>query len=211
MPVSLQKFVVFFILSYALISPAFAQNQNADLGPAGKFIEELGNQAINVVADKSLAQNERTAKYHDLLRSSFDMQTIGHFVLGRAWNSATQAQRDEYLKLFENAMVKIYGDRLNFYSGEKFQVKAVRKENDKDSVVSSEILHPQGGPVTPVEWRVRETNGKFAVVDVTVEGVSQSVTQRQEYASILQRNGGNMEELLKLMRQRAQEPTAKAG
>lgn len=205
---SLRKHFALFILSFILASPAFAQN--ADIGPAGKFIEDLGNQALTVVSDQSLSQTQKTENYHAVLRSSFDMPTIGHFVLGRAWNTATQEQRSEYVKLFEGLMVKLYGQRLNFYAGEKFQVKSTRIENDKDSVVTSEIIHPQGGPPTPIEWRVRDTNGKLAVVDVTVEGISQSVTQRQEYASILQRNGGNMDELLKLMRQRLQDPS-KAG
>ena len=70
--------------------------------------------------------------------------------------------------------------------------------------MSSEVTHPNGAAPTKVDWRVRDTGGKPMIVDVVVEGVSQSVTQRQEYASIIQRNNGNIDALIKMMQQRAQ-------
>jgi phospholipid transport system substrate-binding protein len=109
------------------------------------------------------------------------------------------------MKLFEQIVLKTYGDRLNFYSGENFRVKGVRQESEKDSIVSSEITHPDGSPATKIDWRVRNQNGKMAVIDVVVEGVSQSVTQRDEYSSIIQRDGGKMDGLIVLMRKQAQE------
>jgi phospholipid transport system substrate-binding protein len=193
-------------------APAPASNvaatpEQAAQTPAGKFIQDLGNRAIGVIADKSLTAEQRSSKYNGLLHEAFDLPTIGHFVLGRAWNTATPQQQQEYMKLFEAIVVKMYGDRLSFYSGESFHVKGVRQENDKDSVVTSEIDHPGGSQPTSVDWRVRQNDGKFVIVDVSVEGVSQSVTQRDEYASILQRNNGNIDALLNLMRERLQNPT----
>ena len=64
-----------------------------------------------------------------LLHDAFDIPTIGRFVLGRSWSTATPDQQKEYLKLFEALVIKMYGDRLNFYSGEGFQVKSVRPED----------------------------------------------------------------------------------
>ena len=173
---------------------------------AEKFIQDLGNQAISVMADKNMPPDQRSQKYRAILQSSFDMPTVGHFVLGRAWNSASPRQQQEFMKLFEQIVLKTYGDRLNFYSGEDFQVKGERQESDKDTIVNSEVAHPNGAPPTKIDWRLRQANGKPAVIDVIIEGVSQSVTQRDEYASILQRNNGNLDALLDLMRQRVQEP-----
>jgi len=102
-------------------------------------------------------------------------------------------------------VVKTYGDRLNFYSGEGFRVIAARPESDSDVVVGSEITHADGSQPTHVDWRVRQRNGKLGVIDVVVEGISQSVTQRQEYTSIIQRNGGDIEPLLASMRQSLQQ------
>ncbi len=173
--------------------------------PAGKFVQSLGDHAIAQITNKSLSQDQRTEKYRDLLRDSFDIKTIGHFVIGRAYNAASPEQQQEYLGLFEKLVVKTYGDRLNLYSGESFRVKSVRPESDKDSIVSSEITHSDGSEPAKVDWRVRQVNGKMAIIDVVVEGVSQSVTQRDEYASIIQRDGGKLDGLLDLMRKQVQE------
>lgn len=188
-------------------SNAASTSEQAQQIPAGKFIQDLGNKAIGVITDKNLEEGQRSKKYSELLHDAFDLETIGHFVIGRAWDSAPVEQRQEYMKLFEQLVIRIYGDRLSFYSGEGFHVKAVRPETDKDTVVSSEITHPGGATPTTVDWRVRQNNGKFAIVDVVIEGVSQSVTQRQEYASIIQRDGGKLDQLLILMRQRVQDNT----
>jgi phospholipid transport system substrate-binding protein len=184
-----------------------AQNHaQAIATPVGKFIQDLGDQAIAVIADKGLNQDQRSAKFREMLRSSFDLPTIGRFVIGRSWNAATPAQQQEYMKLFESLVIKSYSDRFALYTGEGFQVTGVRQESEKDSIITSEITHPDGSEPTSVDWRVRKREGKMGIIDVVVEGVSLSVTQRQEYASIIQRDGGKLDGLLEQMRQQVNGP-----
>lgn len=184
-----------------------ATPEQAQQTPAGKFVQDLGNKAIAIIKDQSLTPEQHNNQYRTLLHDAFDVPTIAHFVIGRTWNTATPEQQQEYMKLFEELVIKIYGDRLNFYSGEGFKVTSVRSENNQDSVVLSQITHADGSTSTPVDWRVRDENGKLAIIDVVVDGVSQSVTQRQEYASVIQRDGGKIDGLLTLMRQRLQVPS----
>ena len=171
----------------------------------GKFVQDLGDRAIAQIADKSISQDERNQRYDQLLRDSFDIKSIAHFVAGRAFNNAPPEQQQEYMGLFEKLVVKTYGDRLNLYSGEGFHVVGVRPESDEDSIVSSEITHADGSSPARVDWRVRNKGGKPAVIDVSVEGVSQSVTQRDEYSSIIQRDGGKLDGLIDLMKKQVQE------
>jgi phospholipid transport system substrate-binding protein len=190
---------------YAVAEDAVASAADAPAAPdapAGKFIQGLGDRVISMMADQSMTPDQRLAHYHDMLKTAFDLKTIGHFVIGRAWNTATPAQRDEYMQLFEKLVLKTYGDRLNFYSGETFHVRGTRPESDEDFIVNSEITHADGSAPTKIDWRVREKGGKDAIIDVVVEGVSQSITQRQEYASIIEGDGGKLDNLLDLMRQR---------
>ena len=65
------------------------------------MISTLGSRALEVLG-KGASQPERVARFRELLREDFDVPGIGRFVLGRYWNTATEEQRTEYLKLFEN-------------------------------------------------------------------------------------------------------------
>jgi phospholipid transport system substrate-binding protein len=213
--------LVFLFSVLIVAAPVAAEAQNvpnsvmspeqAQQSPAGKFVQDLGNQGVAIAADKSLSEDQRRSKYNQLLIQAFDTPTIGRFALGPAWNNATADQQQEYLKTFQEMVVKMYGDKLNFYSGESFQVKSVRPEDEKDTIVASNINHPEGTPPTPVDWRVRQVNGAYKIIDVSVEGVSQSITQRQEFASILQRNSGNIDILIKMMHERAESPPPQPG
>ena len=172
--------------------------------PQGKFIQALGDRAIAILADKSLNAERRNGKFRDMMHDSFDLATIGRFVIGRNWQAATPEQQKEYMHLFEELVVKTYSDRFALYTGENFHVKAVTPEGDRDFIVNSEILHPDGSPPSTVDWRLRQKEGKMGIIDVVVEGVSMSVTQRQEYASVIERSGGNIDGLLDVMRQHLQ-------
>ncbi len=185
-------------------APSAQTHDQAIKTPAGKFIQSLGDRAIGVIANKNISQTQRTDKFRLILQDSFDLMTIGRFVIGRTWNAATPEQQKEYMNLFEALVIKSYGDRLTLYTGEGFTVTGARAESEKDFIVNSQITHPDGSTPTTIDWRVRNRNNKLGVIDVVVEGVSLSVTQRQEYAAVIQRNGGQIDGLLTMMHQQLQ-------
>lgn len=173
------------------------QRQNDTRG----FIQNLGDSAISILADKSAKPDVRDQTFRDLMHKSFDLPTIARFVIGRnAWQGASQQEKDEYLELFEKLVIHIYSDRFAMYSGEVFKVIDDHPEGERDSIVTSHVQRPDSAQPIIVDWRVRNFEGRLAIIDVIVEGISMSVTQRQEYSSVLQRNENNLAPLLKLMR-----------
>ncbi len=182
--------------SYTLVATSAADPQ---LEGAKNFIASMGDRGINFLGNAAMSQEAKKAEFRSLLNESFDMSTIGRFSLGNYWRTATPAQQQEYLKLFNEMIIKVYSQRFSDYKGQKFQVNTARKESDKDTVVTSFIV-PADGPQVQVDWRVRNKNGSYKVVDIVVEGVSMSVTQRSDFASVIQRGGGNVDVLLQHLR-----------
>lgn len=176
-------------------------NSAEEQSGAQSFVEALTKKGIGFLQDPKLSKEQRKAEFKSLLRTSFDMKTIGRFTLGRYWKTASKAQQDEYIKLFEHSIVESYARRFEEYKGQAVQVKDARAEGEKDTIVTSFIVSPTGGPGVEVDWRVRKTGNGFKVVDVIVEGVSMAVTQRSDFASVIQRGGGNLEVLLDHLRQ----------
>lgn len=179
----------------------------ADTAAEGKaFIENLAEQAIAALTPPGISRDEREARARSLLTDNFAVPTIGQFVLGRHWRSASPEERAEYLRLFEELIVVTYVDRFSRYSGERLNVtNAVVDQQSGDVLVYSQITRPAGGPVQ-VAWRVRRMPPSFKVVDVLVEGVSMGQTQRSDFASVIRNNGGALSALLDEMRRRVRQP-----
>jgi phospholipid transport system substrate-binding protein len=176
------------------------------------LISQLVSQAINVIVDKNETEDQREAKFRSLLQDGFDIPRISRFVLGRYWNGATEDQRKQFSQLFEDWIVRTYAARFGQYSGEKIQVTGTRSEGPSTTVVVSQFVSPTGAPPAKVEWVVRKSgDNNFTVVDVSVEGVSMALTQRDEIAAVADRNGGTVDGLNRAMQDKIKGAAAAAG
>jgi len=189
-------FVLVFSLMLALPRGVAAQDPNA-------FITNLGTQAIQVMGP-SMPAPQRLARFRELLRDYFDVNGIGQFVLGRYWRTATPQEQQEFLKLFQEYVAQAYSGRLGEYAGEPFRVMGNRPNGD-EIIVSSQVVRSGGNPIQ-IDWYVVNQGGKPKIADVYVAGVSMKVTQRDEFASIIQRDGGKIDGLLNRMRQKTAAP-----
>ncbi len=192
-------------MALVFLSPLCVHHQakaddNKVVAGAEAFINSMAQRAIDFLADEELTPDQRTAKFKKLLQTSFDMKTIGRFALGRYWRTSNEKQRAEYLKLFEKMVIDVYSQRFGEYKGQKVEVRGGRKDGSTDSIISSFILPTNGGQEIEVEWRVRYKNNRYKVIDVIVEGVSMGVTQRSDFASVIQRGGGELKVLLAHLR-----------
>ncbi len=193
-----------------VLAPTTAMAQAAKSTQASAdFVQGLGDKAIATLADPKVSKDQAKAVFRDLLNENFDINTISRFVLGRYWNLANDAQKKEYQALFEQMIVEVYAERFSQYAGEKFKVGGGQASGENDAVVTSQVLRPNGQPPVNVSWRVRSKDGSFKIIDVIVENVSMSVTQRSEFASLIESNGGKFEALLDALRQRTQTAAVK--
>ncbi len=166
---------------------------------AERFVDNLAQEGIGFLGNEGMSHDDRKAAFKKLLGNKFDMQTIGRFALGRYWQTATPTQRKEYLSLFQRMTIEVYSQRFSDYQGQSLKVNGSRPEGAADTLVNSVIVQDSGPPVK-VDWRVRQKDGGYKVVDVIVEGVSMAVTQRSDFASVIQRGGGRLEVLLAHLR-----------
>jgi phospholipid transport system substrate-binding protein len=185
-------------LVLVLAASAFQPNWAHAANDSANFISDLGARAITVLSSQA-PQSEREKQFRAIFDAGFDVPAIARFTLGRYWLTASEAQRTEYTALFSTYMVHVYTVRFNEFVGLKFMVTGSRPEGDASSLVSSRMGNTQ--PVA-IDWRVATKGGDFKITDLVVEGISMSVTQRQEFGAVIQRGGGDVESLLKLLRQR---------
>jgi phospholipid transport system substrate-binding protein len=193
------------LTAFVLIAGVFASPVPAPAAadPAA-LISSLGSRALEVLG-KNATPAQRVARFRELLREDFDVPGIARFVLGRYWKVATEEQQAEFVKLFEDYIALAYSTRLAEYTGETFKVVGSRSDAD-GAIVTSEILRPAGAAPVKVDWRLTGRNGAYKISDVSVDGISMAVTQRSEFASVIQHNGGQVQGLIAMLREKTANP-----
>lgn len=194
-------FASLFVVAMAFwVSPVSANATPSSDDAAQTFIEGLAEEAVQALTAEGVSRADRVSRFRELLNQNFDVPFIGKWVLGRYWRAASDAEKAEYLKLFEDYVVITYVERFDQYSGETIQVVKSVSDPGKDSLVFSEIHRPTGGEPIRVDWRVRSNSDIYKIIDVYVEGISMSQSQRKEFTSVIRSKGGKVEGLLSVLR-----------
>jgi len=183
-----------FSLAGLTAAPRMASATEADA-----FIRKVGTETLKTLGDRSLTPPKREGLVRDLLVNHLDLDAVGRFCLGRYNRSLNDEQRQEFTKLFEDYLVKVYSALLSQYNGETLSVSDGARDAEGAQLVTSQI-NRQNGPPIRVEWKVAEKDGAPKVQDVIVEGVSMAFTQRQQFESVIQNNGGRVQALFDAMK-----------
>lgn len=171
---------------------------------AEQFIQALAKQAVDSLTDTKVSRAERIRRFRDMFHKNFAVEAIGRWVLGRHWRTATETERAEYLKLFEDLMVVSYVDRFAEYAGESLRVNKAVPENETTATVFSEIIRPHQSQPVRVDWRVGRKDATYKIVDVVVEGTSMSNTLRADFTATINQKGGAVSGLLEELRKKTE-------
>ena len=167
---------------------------------AGEFLTSMTGRAIAQLTDESLPLAERKARFRILFRENFDIPTVGRFVLGRYWRKADPETRAAFLSVFEDVMIQRFAPKFAGYAETRFEIKGVNALSQPGQFVVHSRISPDRGKVYEVDWRVRERDGYFKVLDVIGEGISMALTLRAEYSSAIKNSGGEVEGLVTRLR-----------
>jgi phospholipid transport system substrate-binding protein len=208
LPLLLSRRALLGSLAGLAIRPA--QAQQMDIARATTFVNKAGQDLVNAINDQRLNQAQRRDRVAGILRSAIDIEGTGRFILGRYVRQASPAELQEYLKLFDEIIIRNLSARFGEYRGVKFSLGRSQQRTEEDALVSTLVERPNT-PAFTLDWRVAEVNGRPKVVDVIAEGTSLRLTTRSEYAAVIQRNGGRVAALLDAMRGQIAQLAAREG
>lgn len=202
------KYFLFFFFFF--ICAAIPHNAHSELQENRKyeaFIITLGNNVIQILVNKDEKLVKRKEKFRSEIQQHFALKSIGRFILARYWRRLNEKQQQEYLQLFEDAVIENYAAQFDSYDNEKLVIKSSRETTDGGIVVRSDIRRPGKGEPLHIDWKVFNTKRGPKVLDVVVNNVSMSITLRNEYASAIQ-NRGSIEGFLDYLREKIKKDQA---
>jgi phospholipid transport system substrate-binding protein len=173
---------------------------------AGAPTEQLRMQidrVLKLLEDPTLKDKpkDKRAAVRKIADDIFDFPETARRSLGRHWAARTEAERDEFVKLFGDLLERSYISKIELYGGEKIQYLSDKIEGDQASVLSK--LVTKTGTDVPIEYRMLKKTDRWLVYDVIIEGVSLVSNYRTQFNKIIQTS--SYAELVKKMKSRQEE------
>ena len=189
-------FVLIIFLTVSLINFNFAHSISPDV-----FIQSTVNRASQVLSEK-ISKEEKIDKLKLIAKETVDIKGVGYYSLGSARKNLNSEERSIYSSLFENYFLKSFSSRLAEYTNPEIEVKNKKILNNNYTIVNSILIATDDRPQIKIDWRVYTKNPDNPLIrDLIIEGLSLARTQKEEFASILNSNDGNIDILFKTLKE----------
>ncbi len=186
------KLSLVILLSFLINNLSLAKNPS-------DLINSIVNEA-SLVLKSSDPVESKIIKLNDIAERSVDISGIGMYALGKHKKSMSEDEKTKYKKLFRSYFLKSFSSRLVDYTDPKINVVSEKKINEKYTIVNSVLEATSKRPKVKIDWRIYTKNpDKPLIRDLIVEGLSLARTQKEEFNSVIQNNGGDLNALFKTL------------
>ena len=190
---------IFFITIFLIFS--LTQKSYGYSNDPKQFISEIVEEAKAILV-KSNTKEFKTKKLSEMALKTVDIKGIAYYSLGKYRKKLNDEQLKEYMSLFEKYFLKSFTSRLTDYSDPKIDVFAVEVLNPKYTIVKSLLLATDKKPEVNIEWRIYTKNpDKPLIRDLIIEGLSLARTQKEEFASVIESNNGDITKLFETLKE----------
>ena len=187
----MKKNIILLIVSiFLILKPNYSLAIEPDV-----FIQSTVNRATQTLSG-NLTKDERIQELKNIAIETVDIDGISLYSLGNYRKTITDDQLLRYKQVFKDYFLKSFSSRLAEYSNPEIDVYSKKKINDKYTIVSSKLIGTDKRPEVNIDWRVYTNDPKNLLIrDLIIEGLSLARTQKEEFASILNSNDGNIDSL----------------
>ena len=183
----------FFIIIFLIF--AFTQKSFGYSSDPKQFITEIVNEAKKILVNTN-TKEFKSIKLSEMALKTVDIKGVAYYSIGDYKKLLKDGQLEEYLTLFEKYFLKSFTSRLTDYSDPKINVLSTEVLNEKYTIVKSVLLATDKRPEVKIEWRVYTKNpDKPLIRDLIIEGLSLARTQKEEFASVIETNNGDINKL----------------
>ena len=163
------------------------------------FVQSTVNRASQILS-KNISKEEKINQLKSIAKETVDIKGVGFYSLGSARKNLSNSQKIEYLKLFEDYFLKSFSSRLAEYTNPEIEVNDKKILNTNYTIVNSLLVGTSQRPEVKIDWRVYTKDPENPLIrDLIIEGLSLARTQKEEFASILNSNNGDINFLFKTL------------
>ena len=166
---------------------------------ADVFVQSTVNRA-SAILSKDLSKDQKINELKIIALETVDIKGIGFYTLGSNRKNLNEDQKKNYSKLFESYFLKSFSSRLAEYTNPEIDVMGKEVLNENYTIVNSLLKGTKERPEVKIDWRIYTKNPQNPLIrDLIIEGLSLARTQKEEFASILNSNNGDINALFKTL------------
>jgi phospholipid transport system substrate-binding protein len=163
------------------------------------FVQSTVNKASEILS-KNISKQEKINALKIIAKETVDIVGVGFYSLGSTRKVLNDNQKQKYFKLFEDYFLKSFSSRLSEYTNPKIEVQSKKVINENYTIVNSVLIATPDRPEVKIDWRIYTKNLDNPLIrDLIIEGLSLARTQKEEFASILNSNDGDINALFKTL------------
>ena len=163
------------------------------------FVQSTVNRASKILSE-DISKEKKMKELQIIAKDTVDIVGIGFYTLGSARKNLDDNQKKKYGVLFQDYFLKSFSSRLAEYTNPEIDVKSKEVLNENYTIVSSLLKGTDQRPEVKIDWRIYTKNpDKPLILDLIIEGLSLARTQKEEFASILNTNNGDINALFKTL------------
>ena len=184
-------FIFIFIFS-SLINPLYSIEPDI-------FVQSTVNRASKLLSE-NINKEEKITKLQLIAKDTVDIRGIGFYSLGPVRKNLTDEQKKKYSLLFEQYFLKSFSSRLAEYTNPEIDVSGKEKINENYTIVNSILKATNERPEIKIDWRIYTKDPEKPLIrDLIIEGLSLARTQKEEFASVLNSNNGDINSLFETL------------
>ena len=188
----MKKFFIILLLTNLIVS-------NSNSIEVDVFVQSTVNRASEILS-KNISKEEKMNGLKIIAKETVDIRGIGFYSLGSTRKILNENQKQKYFDLFENYFLKSFSSRLSEYTNPKIEVRGKNVINKNYTIVNSILVGSTDRPEIKIDWRIYTKNPDDPLIrDLIIEGLSLARTQKEEFASVLNSNDGNIDVLFKTL------------
>lgn len=154
-----------------------------------QVVDGLASQVVAVLKDAALSSAQKRERIEQIAYGAIDFTTLSKLVLARNYAKFSPEQRSQFEAEFKRHLSMTYGRNIDSYQNEKVQITGERPESRGDVTVISKILRGSASENISVDYRLRQTDGQWKIIDVIIEGVSLVSNFRSQFQDIVAQGG----------------------
>ena len=192
---ALISFLLLFLISVSVQLRAIAYSSDPE-----KFITEIIDEA-KVVLSSQDSQESKAKKLSEIALKTVDIKGLAYYTLGSKRKEISSEDLEKYEALFEKYFLKSFTSRLTDYSDPKISVLSAEVVSAKYTIVKTMLVATTKKPEVKIDWRVYTKDPENPLIrDLIVEGLSLARTQKEEFASVIQSNNGDVKKLFETLK-----------